>query len=606
MTPPAADRPSRVLTSADATTFIAEKRRLVDRPLPLLRFLRDHPVRTVLAAATGFLVGVLGWAMAMMVQFTVDHSADVRRVTMLAVATAAILVFRGALSLVRRNLQVDLARRVERRLAERYLDHVTRLDLRFYEKYHTGDLLNRLRGIEVLRNALEDRFLGVTFDAVLVFIAGVLMMRYSPSLALLATAGAVVPAAVMIVSRNSIKRSFEILRDREGELSDRSMDALHGVRDMRLTHGEAWAVGRVQRAYRDLQEYRIRHILKLTLLSATTILISAVTGLAILAAGAGLVAAGRLTQGQLMFLYTMGGTMLGPLEQLAATWISFDEASVAFARYDEILHLPAEPRSGGKGGARIAGRLMLEDVTFGYRSDRPVLHDVTLDLEAGGSVSVVGESGTGKSTLLGLLSGLYAPTRGRVLVDGRDLREVDLESYRRQIGAVFQNPHLFAGTVEENIRMGRAGATAEEVRRAAALAHADEFIRHLPEGYATRVRRAGTNFSGGQVQRIAIARALIGRPKVLLLDEATGNLDAHAEAAIWATLTESAISCTRVFVTHRLSTTCQTDRVIVLDKGRVVEIGTSEELLRSRGHFYRLWKRQVPDRVSSGDGLRSL
>ena len=595
-----------MIAPVDPTSFIAKKRRLVDRPLPLFRFLRAHPFRTGFAALTGLLVGVLGWAMAMMVQFTVDHSTDVRRVAMLAGATAAILVFRGAVSLVRRNLQVDVARRVESDLAGRYLEHVTRLDLRFYEKYHTGDLLNRLRGVEVLRNALEDRFLGVTFDAALVVIAAALMVRYSPGLAVLATAGAVVPAAVMLLSRNSIKRSFEVMREREGELSDRSMDALHGVRDMRVTQGESWAVGRVKRAYRDLQEFRIRHILKLTLLSATTILLSAAAGLAILAAGARLVAEGRITQGQLMFLYTMGGTMLGPLEQLAATWISFDEASVAYARYEEILHLPAEPRGAAVRDERVRGRVTLENVTFGYRSDRPVLRDVSLDLEPGCSVSVVGESGTGKSTLLGLLAGLYAPGRGRVLVDGRDLRDLDLESYRRQIGAVFQNPHLFTATVEENIRMGRTDATAEEVCRAAALARADEFIRQLPEGYATPVRRAGRNFSGGQVQRIAIARALIGRPKILLLDEATGNLDAHTEAAIWAALTEADLGCTRVFVTHRLSTTCRTDRVIVLEKGRVVEEGSSEDLLRRKGHFHKLWRRQVPYRVRDGDELRSV
>ena len=578
----------------DATSFIRRKRTLVNRPLPLFTFLRKYPFRTLFAAVTGLAVGIMGWAMALMIQYVVDHAADVGKVTALAGATAAVLVFRGALSLVRRNLQVELARRVEGELANRYLEHVTRLDLRFYEKYHTGDLLNRLRGAEVLRNALEDRFLGVTFDALLVLIAAGVMIRTNLLLAAVATVGAVIPALLMIAVRNSIKRSFEDMRELEGELSNQSMDALHGVRDMRLCQGEKWAVERVQTAYRNLQDFRIRHILKHTLLSAVTILISTLTGIAILALGSRFVPSGQLSQGQLMFLFTMAGTMLGPLEQLAATWISFDEASVAYARYNEILHLPAEPRTSTPKAASIRGRITLDRVSFGYRAGRPILSDISLDIEPEKSISIVGESGTGKSTLLSLISGLYVPSQGRVLIDGRDLQEIGVKTLRPQLGAVLQNPHLFAGTVEENIRMGRRDATLEEIRRAATLAHADEFIRKLPDGYATRVGRAGMNFSGGQVQRIAIARALIGNPKILLLDEATGNLDAHTEAAIWATLTESGIVCTRVFVTHRMSTTCQTDGVVVLDGGKVAEVGTSDELIRRKGHFFRLWKRQVP------------
>jgi ATP-binding cassette subfamily B protein len=336
-------------------------------------------------------------------------------------------------------------------------------------------------------------------------------------------------------------------------------------------------------------------MMKLTILGAGTVFVSALTGVVVLVLGARQVEAGHLSQGQLMFVFTMAGTMLGPLEQLASTWISFDEASVAFSRYEEILGLPAEPRDGMRQTeSPIRGEITLDHVTFGYVPGRPILSDVSLHVDAGMSIAIVGESGAGKSTLLSLLAGLYVPEGGRILVDHRDVRAMGLERVRRQIGVVFQSPHLFNATLDENIRMGSWGASDEEVRRAARLAHADTFIELLPEGYRTSVQRAGATFSGGQVQRIAIARALVGRPRILLLDEATGNLDAQTESAIWTALTGEELRCTRIFVTHRLSTTCRTDRIVVLDKGRVCETGTFDELLKSQGYFYRLWRRQVP------------
>ncbi len=579
----------------DATEVIARQRKSVHRPVPVLKFLRAYPYRTLAAAVMGLVVGTLGWGVALLVQNVVDHSRDLGRLNVLALAVTAVLVLRGGLSLIRRSLQVHLARGIESKLADRYFDHVTQLEMRYYDKYHTGDLMNRLRGIEVLRNAFEDRFLGVTFDAVLVLIAAVVMARYSLALAALATVGASIPAVVIVVIRNSIKRSFEDMRRIDGDLSNHCMDALQGVRDLRLTEGESWIRERIKGAYRHFQDFRIRHMMKLTMLGAVTVFVSAFTGVVVLVMGARLVHADLMSQGQLMFMFTMAGTMLGPLEQLASTWISFDEASVAFSRYNEILSLPAEPRAPSRPpGLDIRGEITLDRVTFGYRAGSPILNDVSLHIAAGMSVAIVGESGAGKSTLLSLLAGLYVPDSGRILIDGSDPRSMNLEHVRRHIGVVFQTPHLFNATVEENIRMGCWSATSDDVRRAARLAHAEGFIERLPDGYASAVHRAGATFSGGQVQRIAIARALVGRPRILLLDEATGNLDAQTEAAIWTALTEGDLRCTRVFVTHRLSTTCQTERIIVLDRGRICEDGTFEELMRLKGHFYRLWRRQVP------------
>lgn len=561
--------------------------------LPWGRFVRPHPLRVAAAAVTGLLVGMLGWTVALLVQRVVDRGGDPGRVSLLAAATAIVLVLRGALSVVRRALQVRLAERVDTSLAHDYFDHVARLEMRSFERYSTGDLIGRLRGIEVLRNALEDRVLGVTFDAALVVIAATLLARDSVLLASLAILGASLPAVLIVALRASIKRTFDGIRGKEADLTHRCMDALLGIRDVRLTDGEPWLRRRLKEAYGDFQEYRVRHTLKLTGIGAGTLLVSALTGVAVLWAGAHLVEEGALTAGRLMFAFTMAGTMLGPLEQLASSWIALDEASVAYGRYGEILRLPAEPRRDGPAD-EVRGEIVFDCVTFGYRAGEPILRDVSLTIGAGSSVAIVGESGAGKTTMLALIAGLYAPDSGRVLVDGREVREWGLERMRSAVGAVFQSPHLFSTTLEENIRLGKAGASAEEVRRAARLARADEFIEALPEGYGTPVDFARPAFSGGQVQRIAIARALVARPRILLLDEATGNLDAHTEEAIWTALVEGDLRCTRVFVTHRLSSAYRTDRIVVVDRGRVVEEGTFRDLMSRGGHFHGFWKRQVP------------
>jgi ABC-type bacteriocin/lantibiotic exporter with double-glycine peptidase domain len=578
----------------DVTSIIERKRAANFKRVPVLTLLRKYPFRTAAAALTGLVVGVMGWGVAVFVRQVVDHTQDLGRLHLLALGVAFVLVLRGLISLVRRSLQVHLARRIETDLADRYVDHVTRLEMRFYEKYNTGDLLSRLKGVEVLRNALEDRFLGVTFDAVLVVIAAAIMVRHSALLAILATVGAALPGLIIVAIRQSIKGSFDSLRQKEGELSDHCMDALIGVRDLRLTEGESWLVQRIKSSYRSFQDLRIRHIMKLTQLGAVIGLISSLTGIAVLVLGARSVQQGSLSAGQLMFLFTMAGTMLGPLEQLASTWISFDEASVAFARYNEILMLPAEPRGAERAaGASLKGDIELDRVSFGYRAGRRILEEVSLKIPAGSSLSIVGESGAGKSTLLSLLAGLYLPDEGQIRVDGRPIQDLGILRIRREIGVVFQTPHLFDATIDENIRMGRWEASEADVRQAAERARAHDFIDRLPQKYQTIVSRRGASFSGGQVQRVAIARALVCDPRILLLDEATGNLDAHTESAIWTTLTDASLRCTRVFITHRLSTTARMDRIVVLEHGMIAEAGTFKELMGRQGAFYRLWRRQM-------------
>jgi ABC-type bacteriocin/lantibiotic exporter with double-glycine peptidase domain len=573
------------------------------RALPLGRFLKMHPWRILASAASGILLGVLGWGTAALVQIVIDRAPHLRMLALLGAGIVLVILLRAGLGIARRALQVFLVRRIDTTLAHEYIDHVIRLEMGSYERHETGDLYSRLRGLEFVRSAIEDRILGVVFDALMVLITAGMMLRYNTALAGMAMVGATIPAMVVLAMRRSVKRSFEVIREKDGNLSHHCMDALLGVRDLRVTEGESWILHRLKAVYADFQDHRARHVFTLAIMGTITMIASSLTAVGILLLGARYVSSAQLSQGQLMFIFTMAGTMLGPLEQLASAWISFDEAGVAYARYMEVLALPRESRAAPRRDHPVRGDIRLEGVTFGYRPEEPVLRDLTLEIPAGSSLAIVGESGAGKTTLLSLLAGFYRPQEGRILIDGEDIRDLGLGNLRQTIGVVFQSPHLFSATLEENIRFGDWEATLEDVRQAARLAHIDDFISSLPQGYLTQVNRAGGLFSGGQVQRIAIARALVGKPRILLLDEATGNLDAHTEAAIWTALTDGAIPCTKIFITHRLSSTLQTDFIAVVDKGRIVETGAFAELMDLKGAFYRLWKRQVPVDPDRGPAL---
>ncbi|HLY76029.1 MAG TPA: ABC transporter transmembrane domain-containing protein, partial [Planctomycetota bacterium] len=422
------------MKSGSISAVIKRTREESQRPAPVLALLAQYPWQTAAAALTGLVVGMLGWVVALFVQSVVDRTRDLDSLGLFSVGVTLVLLVRGAVSLVRREIQVRLARKIETELSGRYLDHVTRLEMRFYENYHNGDLLGRLRGVEVLRNAIEDRFLGVLFDAVLVLIAAVLMFLRSVPLTLIAVAGATFPAVMILLLRHRIKSSFVEIRERDGDYTNHCMDALLGVRDLRLTEGESWILSRIKESLRRLQDYRVGQVRMLTAVSAVTIFVSTIAGIGLLLLGAWKINEGSLSQGQLMFLFTMSGTMLGPLEQLASTWITFDEASVAYSRYSEILSLPAEPRDAAPTPIPIKGGIRLDDVSFGYRPDQPILSRIDLEIPAGSSLAIVGESGAGKSTLLSMIAGLYLPDRGRVLIDSIEMDALALPRIREVTG----------------------------------------------------------------------------------------------------------------------------------------------------------------------------
>jgi ATP-binding cassette, subfamily B, bacterial HlyB/CyaB len=325
-------------------------------------------------------------------------------------------------------------------------------------------------------------------------------------------------------------------------------------------------------------------------------LVSRLVTVGVLFYGAKLVIAGDLTVGELVAFNIMAGRVSAPVLRLAQMWQDFHQARLSIARLGDILNTQAEPtfNSGRAALPAIRGEVVFEHVTFRYRIDGPeVLHDISFRIEPGQMIGIVGASGSGKSTLTKLTQRLYVPESGRVLVDGVDLAMIDPSWLRRQIGVVLQENILFNRPIRDNIALADPSLPIERIIEAAQLAGAHDFILELPEGYDTMVGERGDTLSGGQRQRIAISRALITDPRILIFDEATSALDYESERIIQENMKEIAKNRTVIIVAHRLSTVRHTDRIITIDRGRLVEDGTHEELIRTGGSYARLFRLQA-------------
>jgi len=333
-----------------------------------------------------------------------------------------------------------------------------------------------------------------------------------------------------------------------------------------------------------------------TFLNESSQVLQKLSQLLVLWVGAALVLKGELTLGQLIAFRIISGYVTQPLLRLSSIWQNIQELRVSFERLADVVDTPEESSEADKSNIPLPpvhGEVRFEKVSFSFNPGAPeVLKNVDLTVPQGTFVGVVGQSGSGKSTLMKLLPRLYSPSRGRILVDQYDIDKVELYSLRRQVGIVPQDPLLFSGTISENIALTNPEAPSDAIVAAARIAAAHDFIMELPAGYSTPVGERGASLSGGQRQRIAIARTLLGNPRLLVMDEATSALDYDTERQVCDNLRDSLQGSTVFFITHRLSTIRRADCIVMMHQGSIVESGTHAELMALKGRYYALYRQQ--------------
>ena len=513
-------------------------------------------------------------------------------------ALAMIVIFAlQAVAIALRYVMFTLAgERVVARLRRTLYEHVLAQEIAFFDERRTGELGSRMASdTTVLQNTVSVNVSMLLRNGASV-IGGVGLLFYtSPVLTLIMLS--VVPAVALgaVIYGKRIRRLSKQAQDALGDAGNVAAEAIAGIRTVRSFTAEPLEGQRYGAAIeRTFQLARQRAIAGATFMGAATLAAYGAIAL-VLWYGGKLVMRDAMSVGQLtsFVLYTLIVAVgLGAMGEL---WTDFMRASGAAERVFELLDRePTIALTGGEVPATVTGRVTLEKVEFSYpaRPDVPVLRGVDLVVAPGEVVALVGPSGAGKSTVAALLARLYDPQAGRVLLDGRDVRELDPTWLRKQIGVVAQEPILLSGTIEENVRYGRADASDAEVRDALRAANAHDFVWAFPEGQQTRVGERGVQLSGGQKQRVAIARALLKDPRILVLDEATSALDAESEHLVQQALDRLMKGRTTLVIAHRLSTVMHADRVVVVEGGQIVQSGRHGELMATEGLYRRLVERQ--------------
>lgn len=519
--------------------------------------------------------------------------ADTHLLVVVGLGLLSLAGFQLLTSLIRGHLLLELRTRMDSHMTLGFLEHLVGLSYAFFQVRAAGDLMARLNSNATVREILSSSALSGLLDGGLVVLYLGLILAVSPAMALVVLVLSAAEVLVLILSAHKQRQLMSENLEVEARSQSYQVELLTGIQTLKAFGVEHQAVQRFSELFVNVLNVSLRRGRLTAWVDGLNGMLRMAAPLVLLSFGALQVLGGSMTLGTMMGLTALAGALLGPLSNLVTSGTQLQLLKSYVERIDDVFDAPPERERDNLGHpARLRGGIELERVSFHYSPQAPlVVRDVSVRIEPGQFVAIVGRSGAGKSTLANLLLGLYLPTSGRVLFDGADLSELDLHSVRGQLGVVPQEPAFFGSTVRGNIALADPSSPLEPVIEAAQRAQIHSDILAMPMGYDTPLVDRGASLSGGQRQRLALARALLRNPAVLLLDEATSHLDAITERKVQESL--AAQRCTRVVIAHRLSTVADADLILVMDEGRLVEAGRHQELLLRGGVYAELVRAQV-------------
>lgn len=509
--------------------------------------------------------------------------------------------------------RVALTGRVGERLAyelrTRVFAHLQRLSIDYYTDEKAGRLLTRMTSdIEALSQLFQDGIVNLAVQALTMVVVTVILFRLEPQLALVTVAGVLPPMVLLTLwFRRASDRAYGVVRDRIADVLADLSESLSGIRLVIAANRRRHNVVRHRNIVGSYRDANVRTAEINARYGPATDLVGVAGQVVVLAVGGKLVLDGELSLGTLAAFVLYLATFFAPIQQLVQLYSTYQSGQAAVTKLRELL--ATEPTVAEAADAvdlpPVEGRIDLEHVAFGYVDGVEVLRDVDLHIAAGETVAFVGTTGAGKSTIAKLVARFHDPTAGTVRLDGHDLRTVTLTSLRRQLGLVPQEPFLFAGTVRDNVAFARPDAGDDEVMAACAAVGLDDLLARLPDGLDTVVHERGVSLSSGERQLLALARAFHARPRVLILDEATSNLDLDSESRVEKALDVVLEGRTAIVIAHRLATARRADRIAVVEDGGVVELGSHDELVATRGRYaqlYAIWEEHAGEAASPDGG----
>ena len=531
-------------------------------------------------------------------KFLVDDIIGKHRSNLLMPLVGVVLaatIIQGLTSFALTQTLSKAAQRLIAELRSQVQEHVGRLPVAYYDSNKTGTLVARIMSdVEGVRNLVGTGLVDFVGGLLTAVIAFVVLVRISPTMTAIAFAFLVVFG---IALRKAFQKIRPIFRERSkinAEVTGRLTESLGGVRVVKGYHAEDREHDVFETGVQRLLNNIVKTLTATSVMGLSSAMLMGIVGAIVMFMGAHQILAGKMTLGG-FFTYTMFlGYLAAPLFQVVNIGTQITEAIAGLERTREVMQERPEDRDPERTITlgEIRGDIRFENVTFAYDPDKTVLFDVSFESRPDTVTALVGSSGSGKSTIIGLISAFHKPVSGRVLVDGIDLSRVRLDSYRSQLGVVLQDSFLFDGSIRENVAFSRPQATEEQVMRACRIARVDEFAERFEKKYDTIIGERGVKLSGGQRQRVSIARAILADPRILILDEATSSLDSESEALIQEGLSYLMRGRTTFVIAHRLSTIRRAQQILVVEGGRIVERGTHTSLYAAEGRYRELYDKQ--------------